>query len=903
MQNVRNAQRTQRLMFRVLPAALALALATTAHAQSSQDTSNDNASVPCKTTTADGKPCKRSTDITQLDTVQVNGVRGSIADAIAIKQSSPLIVDSIVAEDVGKLPDNSVAAALQRVTGVQVARGGGEVNTVLIRGLPDVVTTFSGRNIFTTTGRSIALADIPADLVQRVDVYKTNDARSIEGGIGGLIDVRLRRPFDFKDDWTLAGTANGIYSRNAGHTDPFGSITANKIWHTDAGKFGVMAAASYQKQRYEESSTFNFISDLRDNPMGTGGKVYIPETIGSIYNLGDRTRRSANFTVQWAPNDKTDIYFENFYVGYRNTYNNPFWIPLPVIANGSNVTSLTTKPGTNVVQSLTADNMFTLTSNQAFQSSSDTYQSALGGSWKGERVTLSTDLAYTYSKASTRDFILDTGFIAPRIAMNFDNGGATSAMVTNADGSAFNLANPSNYFLNQYYDQWNHQTGKDWSWKNDATIKLDAGPINAIDVGLRASWRTATNIAADTGGRPNISGTTAFMSSFPGMASLTPSNLLNGALNTSPNQWMLANPNYLLTHSAQIRVAMGYSPSAPLANPALYFNDKEDTYALYAQARYGFNLGDVPVDGGFGVRRVRLNSTLQGTEILGTEQTPVTINKSSDVWLPSFSANFNLRDDLILRAAYGKTITRPAFAALNPQLSLYQATATIPASGSGGNPNLNPVRSSNTDLSLEWYFHPASLLSAALFHRDINGYIQTYADSEVVDGVSYLVSRPRNTGNGTLEGAELAYTQFYDFLPGWLSGFGTQLNATFINANTQSPTGQRQDLVNVSKRAYNAILIYQKGPYSARLAYNWRSRYAVAYNPGGAQPQSIYNAPVDDLDFAVNYDVNKHLTLTLEGTNLMGRVVHTQFGNSQYLFPRDAIMMERTFMFGARFRL
>ena len=92
MQNVRNAQRKQRLMFGVLPAALALALATTAHAQSSQDTTGDTAAAPCKTTT-DGKPCKHTTDITQLDTVQVNGVRGSIADAIAIKQSSELIVD------------------------------------------------------------------------------------------------------------------------------------------------------------------------------------------------------------------------------------------------------------------------------------------------------------------------------------------------------------------------------------------------------------------------------------------------------------------------------------------------------------------------------------------------------------------------------------------------------------------------------------------------------------------------------------------------------------------------------------------------------------------------------------------------------------------------------------------
>lgn len=117
----------------------------------------------------------------QLDSVQVRGVRGSATGAVEAKQAKAEISDSVVAEDIGKLPDNSVAAALQRVTGVQVARGGAEVGTVLVRGLPDVVTTFDGRNVFTASGRGIALQDIPADLLQSVDVYKTGSAKFLEG--------------------------------------------------------------------------------------------------------------------------------------------------------------------------------------------------------------------------------------------------------------------------------------------------------------------------------------------------------------------------------------------------------------------------------------------------------------------------------------------------------------------------------------------------------------------------------------------------------------------------------------------------------------------------------------------------------------------------------------------------
>lgn len=887
----------QRLVVAALPAALAWAIATDANAQQATDTP----AAPCPSATHPATaPCSVDPAV-NLDTVEVRGVRGSIASAISLKQNATQIIDSIVAEDVGKLPDNSVAAALQRVSGVQVTRGSGEVGTVLVRGLPDVVTTLNGRNVFTTTGRSMALADIPADLLQRVDVYKTSGAENIEGGIGGLIDVRLRRPFDFDDDWTLAGSARAVYSRNSGEADPNGSLTANRLWNTDHGKFGVLGSVSYQSQRYQESNTFNGIYSLKDNPASPGEQVYIPDTIGSIYTLGDRDRRSANLTFQWAPNENTELYFENFYVGYRNDSQVNFWIPLPTLVNAGNVVSLSTKPGTNVAQRITARDLFTLTSNQAYANSSDTYQSAIGGSWKGERLSLSTDLAYTYSKADNRNFILDTALVAPLITMNFDNRGASDAQVTQADGSAYDLTDSANYSLNQYYDGWSRQVGKDWSWKADAQLQLDAGPLTFLDAGVRASRRSAENIAADTGGRTNVSGNTVSVDSLPGLAALTPSNFLNGERSVATSQWLVADRDYLMSNAAAIRAAMGYDPADPTASPSLFFDDQEDSYAAYLQGRYSMHLGEMALDGAIGLRAVRLNSELDGTQIVDGSPAPVSIRKRDTEVLPSFSANLSLRDNLLLRASYGKSITRPSFAALNPQLSLYQATATVPATGAGGNPELDPVKSDNADLSLEWYFRPGSLLSAALFHRRIDGYIQTYASDETIGDVSYSVSRPRNTGRGTLKGAELAYTQFFDFLPGWLSGFGTQLNATFIDAQTQSPTGEMQDLVNVSDRSYNAVLIYQKGGFSSRLAYNWRSEYALSYTASGDQPQSIYVAPTESLDFAMNYDLDPSLTVSLEATNLLGKVARNYFGNA-YLYPRDVGVMERTFSVGLRFR-
>ena len=140
---------------------------------------------------------QQSTASQPIEEIVVTGVRASIESAQEIKQQAIEIVDAIVAEDIGKLPDNSAAEALQRVPGVQIARARGDASLVLIRGLPNFVTTLNDRQIFTTTGRGIALADIPADLVKQIEVFKTQSADQFAGGLVGAINVDLRRPFDF----------------------------------------------------------------------------------------------------------------------------------------------------------------------------------------------------------------------------------------------------------------------------------------------------------------------------------------------------------------------------------------------------------------------------------------------------------------------------------------------------------------------------------------------------------------------------------------------------------------------------------------------------------------------------------------------------------------------------------
>jgi len=255
-------------------------------------------------------------------------------------------------------------------------------------------------------------------------------------------------------------------------------------------------------------------------------------------------------------------------------------------------------------------------------------------------------------------------------------------------------------------------------------------------------------------------------------------------------------------------------------------------------------------------------------------------------------------------------VTRPEFGQLNPLITLVPSGATgtqqYIGTGSGGNPDLQPIRSTAYDASIEWYVARSTSLTAAGFYRDLSGYIQTYSQPENFGG-SYLVNRPRNAGNGYLAGAEVAYQQFFDFLPGALSGLGVQLNGTYMDGKTDDPiNGGKQRIVNVSHWAYNAVAIYEKYGVSARLAYNWRSSYVDSYNSGGVQASTILVDPVSRLDFSGSYSPTEWLTLTFDATNILDDVYHDRFKGKNsvtglfYDSPRDTRTYDRTIQIGAR---
>lgn len=854
----------------------------------------------------------------------VTGVRASLISAEEIKLNSPEFVDSIVAEDIGKFPDFTVAEALQRVPGVQVGRAQGEVSSVVIRGLPNIETTVNGYEVFTGTARGVALQDIPAEMVAGVDVYKVAGPDKLEGGVAGLIDVRLRRPFDFKGP-AIAVTTRGSYATQAqANSYNISGLVSNR-WKTSMGEFGALLDVAVARSRFMDQIVDNYVHfgangeqfDLAADP--TGARGYYADNFGIQMSPGDRKRTGISAMFQWKPNDQTEFYWDNLYTHYDNLHSVDFFIGIPSWANagfyidnvslfpagydGYNVPEKYDSAGTpaRFVKSLTAHNTNTLTSTQAFHDKTDTYQGAFGGKWDNGTVKVTGELSYNVSTYRPRGAILDTQTVTPVLNITYNDNNASSVSTSGID-----YTNPANFYLTQLFDQWSRAHSVQYALRSDLLYRLRTTFMKSLQFGARYADRDVNYSSANGGG--DFQWMRAPANSVSGLGHLSPTNLFVGSNQIGIRQWWSADPSYLLNNTDVIRQIFGHPVGAPPADPSMSFKDKEKTTTLYAMANYSTDVGGMVLDGLFGVRMVHTADSLGGyqRQVVNGNTTGAyeltTVTRSRNAVLPTATGRLKLVENLYLRASISKTMTRPDFAALNPALSLTSPGPTLPGQGSGGNPNLDPIRSTNYDLSLEYYPTKSSMASIAGFYRSLDGYIQSYGSEETINGSFYTVTRPRSTHNGYLQGAELACQYFFDFLPEPFKGVGVQANYTYIKGETENPlTNEKQPIAQVSKDNYNLVLIYEHGPFSGRLAYNWRGRYIDSFNQSGIQPSTVWVQPRGQLDFSASYDLGRGFTVSFDATNITKSKYRDNFGNLP-MFTRDVRSYDTTYMVGLSYK-
>ncbi|MGA1851820.1 TonB-dependent receptor [Sphingobium sp. HT1-2] len=873
---------------------------------------------------AQGDAEASGTGVSDVDII-VTGMRASLSSAQNIKRNAQQLVDSVVAEDIGKLPDNNVVEALQRVPGIQVSpRARGESATVLIRGLPDVVTLVNGRNIFSTTGRSLSLADVPADLVAGVDVYKSRSADQLEGGIAGLINVRTRRPFDFKGlEVALAGRE--VYSEQPDTIDPYASALISNRWSTGIGEIGALVSVSYHKTRYRDFTVYSggYFGYNLDNsrapytpgvpldPRGNGANdpaVFRTDVIGAFDRIGTRTRPAVNATLQWAPDDRLTIHADGLFYGYRERGNgNQNFTSM----NGTLRSPLAFVGDTKLVESLSISGGRVANFGTAYRNKADRWQGAIGADWEANDWKAATELSYTRSKATDVGNNLDVDFIASRTDAVFNDGSGTPYFSLPND----DIADPDRYYLSRLSTTRTIGDGREWAWRGDLSYRAPFLIFSGLDTGLRISQRDAQSDSftqtVNCGPAVSVKCYAVKAASLPGLMTVTPGGFDTGT-GKFVEQWATPGTDYLLNNIGSLRQLFGLAPGDPAFQDTQHFDIKEKNQAGYGQA----NIEVGQLDGQVGVRVIRTDITSNAFLVLRGATSPVTIrNKSTDV-LPSLALRYKLKDNLFLRFAASKTITRPSFAQLNPALTL---TPPVPGQqpfgrGTSGNADLKPIRSDNYDLSLEWYIDRSSSITATIFRRDVKGFIQSVTSNFDIDYLGadngvYQITRLENSGSGRLQGIEGGFTFFPKGLPQWLDGIGISANGTYIDGNNKalSPlpgvTGYMDiPFQNVSKYSGTATFIYEKGGFSGRASYVWRDKYNVGLHFTGVNPSFITNGAISNLDLSLSYEINPQFTVVFDATNILKNLYQTSF-NDPNLYPRDTVLYTRTFALGFRAKL
>jgi iron complex outermembrane receptor protein len=829
--------------------------------------------------------------------VMVTGMRASLRNAMNIKKNATEIVDSIAAEDIGKLPDANIAEALQRVPGIQIQRSDGEGTSVAIRGLSQVKTLLDGREIYSDAGRDLSLENIPTELLGGIDVYKNPSASMIEGGLGGIINLKSRRPFDFKGfsaSGTVRATENSTYKSV---TPQISGLVSNR-WNTSIGQVGAMLNLTYDKSDVRKDTIgvepFNNRCDLVDYDhngilsktnncaLDQGDLVFSPAGGGNSVNMTKRRRIGANFVGQWRPSNTleftlglTEYKYDreaDTFLGYANKL---ALAPLPGAPFG-----FSTIPGhENTVES-GAYRDVGFTENSLYQiQKSFTNQIALSGKWApADDLKLNADFAHTNSAQdqSSGGLRMSNTWNPTGTTLNFNTAGKYPTF----DLSGFDFNNKALWNLLDSSHGIGRQDGSSSAARVDLNKSLSNGVISSVDFGLRYASRNISNKSG------LLNHTMPTQASGYSLAQTLPEafgpNPLKGNFYNGLDHMIITNYNWLIPVSLaqnipKVCAAINNANCYPSFDPFNTYNATEKTKALYGQANYSFMLGSLPVDGNFGLRYVQTDLQISGTRRSnGNTYTPIDQDTKYNDKLPSFNARIELKSDLFLRLAYGKQITRPAFSDLNPNSSYtLGAGSGQQVQGIVGNPDLKPLRSTSFDTSLEYYFTKDSYAYVTAFRKNVSGFIQNIQVTEDISLPEYpnnssaLVSRKINGDNGVINGLEIGIQSFLTFLPSPFDGLGMQANYTRVNSKAPGPVvGTTFPIQYLSKNSYNLVAYYEKNGWRARVAYSYRDDWLDTLQGPGSGSLPIFAAPFGVVDASFGYKFNDHYDFSIDVQNL-----------------------------------
>lgn len=932
-------------------------------------TEGQTPAAPDKSAQDKGKT-KKSSDraggqnATQLSTVVVTGLRASLMSAQERKRNADQIIESVTALDIGALPDRTITDTLSRMSGVTVDRfaapgdpdhPSAEGSGIQIRGMTQVRSELNGGDVFSAnSGRGLSWQDVPSELLAGVDIYMDPNASIPEGGIGGTVNLRTRKPFDQKGK--VAAFNFGINSGDLSHRGkPAASFLFSNRWQTENhGEFGALFDVAYSglSSRSDGIQTEPFLR--RSDPALLAGtsfnQVFVPDGVDWRILDFNRKRIGLDGALQWRPNDSFEVSTQVLRSSYSMN-----WVEHAAFFNDTAPTLTGTQISSTATGILPADGtQFQYDQNGVFQSgwlTSNSWRGALGGngvrfetdSRDNQQFTVTTDwstkfkwnlssdtvltggVQFVKSTSRTQDFTVFDALYLPGFHIDVTDASDPVVSINPADF----VKDKANYFwsaaMDHVDDEWAMERAyhldlkhyfEDSSWVRSVGFGLRTTNLHEVDQSSPYNWGVLTDNWAQIPGTASGTGLADLAHYLPDQSTwYTYPNFFRGNVSVpamyAPVVSLAKNRQTAYSdHLINAEASFGWKPYGEY-QPGDLNNQSEETQAIYGLLYFGSPEGFLA--GNVGVRVVRTDAAVEGNgrypDLTGTNATdalkakyqgqyfPIKGGRTYTNVLPSLNLKLSLTQDLQWRFAASKAMARPSFGQLKGYVMLGETmspdnTSVSAWSGTAGNPNLKPMVARQFDTSLEWYFSPSGHVYAAWFHKSIKDYISTQSEPEQYGGQTFIVTRPYNHGTGKVRGAQFSYAQFFHFLPGWLKGFGVQTNYTYVHSeggvNTATdplyPTvieGVDLPMVGLSKNAFNFIVMYDRGPWSGRLAWNWRSQYLLSTSDA-ATHLPVWAGARGALDASFFYRFNKHFQLGLRLNNLNNARTRVLMGPTAY---------------------
>ncbi|WP_033919541.1 TonB-dependent receptor [Sphingomonas sp. 37zxx] len=847
------------------------------------------------------------------DEIVVTGYRESLRRALIEKRDGDRVQEVLSAQDIGKLPEASIAESLARLPGVTTNRDRGNGTAISIRGLgPNLVNTLlNGREIVSAeANRNIRYEQFPAELLNGAFVFKSPTAAQVEGAIAGQVDLRTVKPLEQNGSKLVVNIRGGLSTEadKVQDADPFGYIVSASYIGQLSDTLGFAIGYSGRRQAVATTRTniFRYTNSFADLDGDGQGNDNIPFGFEALARGGDDIRHGALGAIQWQPSSNLEVNADFLYshVAFDETQRGfrveglPFGNTLSGgVGQGGNITGITTTvfPGNEsfgqVVRGV----------NELFFFEDDLYAGGLNARWSANGWTVRGDAAYSTTRRDQQFLTLRTepvGFAPTTSFQSFR--GRRPTMTINADLTDPNLFRIADFQIPENGGGAPIINDELKSGMLDIERELGGGLFRSIVVGGRFTDRSK-----------DYTQRTQFGFIDPAARASTPDNLRN------PN-FYFGDQYAGLPGVQSIRILDAVEQLFGPINPTQSFFDQrsswevsEKTYAGYTQLNLAGNLFGLPVSGNAGVRMIRTETLSASTQINQTENpdgsvtntaVPVATPNNFTDWLPNLNLNFKLTDKLQLRAGLSRAVSRAPLDDLNAGFGLFNFGAPEAV---GGNPLLEPFRANQADLSLEWYFGRDSALTVAGFYKDLDTFIVPQVTTILAPNpaggpdIEGTFRQPVNGNGGYIRGFEVLFQTAFSFLPAPLDGFGVYANYSFTDSNI---TVQEDDnaigdiaLPGLSKHVFNTVLYYSKAGLEARAGYRYRDSYATEL---GDTDRILFTAPEGVLDFQLSYEFPDTtpvggLTLMFQANNLTNEPFETYYG--------DRALQGRFEQFGARY--